>query len=151
MWESDLAVRKGRAGVQWGKQRPGQMRQVVHGQVTVDVGVEVESRVSWTFVQNWTKELMRCGVQVPRRQSGGAQSCCTAIYTALVTHVTLARVLHLLHLNKEHTHKKKKKPTLYNFICLLFTPQHSCIFFFLLMGQNVLIDYYYSSAAHSEP
>lgn len=74
------------------------MGQVVHGQVAVDVGVEVERRVSWTLV---CKELMGCRVQVPRRQSGGAQSCCTAVHAALVTHVTLTRVLHLLHLNME--------------------------------------------------
>lgn len=96
--ESDLVVCEGRAGVQCGQQRPGQMGQVVHGQVAVDVGVEVERGVSWTLV---CEELVRCGVQVPRRQSSGAQSCCTAVHAALVAHVTLARVLHLLHLNTE--------------------------------------------------
>lgn len=76
----------------------------MHGQVAVDVGVEVERRMSWTLV---CEELMRCCVQVPGRQSGGAQSCCIAVHAALVTHVTLTWVLHLFHLNMEtqRTHK----------------------------------------------
>lgn len=89
---------EGRAGVQCGQQRPGQMGQVVHGQVSMDVGVEMERGVSWTL---FCEELMGCRVEVPRRQSGGAQSCCTAVHAPLVTHVTLARVLHLLHLHVE--------------------------------------------------
>lgn len=92
---------EGRAGVQCGQQRPGQMGKAVHGKVAVDVGVEVERRVSWTLV---CEELMGCCVQVPRRQSGGAQSCCTTVHAALVTHVALAWVLHLLHLNMETQH-----------------------------------------------
>lgn len=66
--------------------------------MAVDVGVEMEGGVGCRLLR---EELVTPCMQPAGWQTGGVQARCSTVPVALVAHMTLARMLYLIHLKRK--------------------------------------------------